>query len=88
MDNSFSTLLVPTPRLEMEYKYVVINNFPAHHIVKVIDLSGPQCSLIELSSLLERGWRPVRESRFGGGGDTAAMSILVLLEREKPNDNQ
>ena len=88
MDNSFSTLLVPTPRLETEFKYVVVGNIPAHNVVRVTDLSSPGGPTTAFHLLFEQGWRPVRETRFGGGGDSASMSVLVLLEREKPNDNK
>jgi hypothetical protein len=36
----------------------------------------------DLPDLLRRGWHPVRESPFGGTGDSPAAFALVLLEKE------
>jgi hypothetical protein len=36
----------------------------------------------DLPELLERGWRPVRETPMGGTGDTPMAYSLVLLEKD------
>lgn len=86
MNNSFSTLELPTPP-EVEYKYVVVSHVPCQQHVGVIDISEAGFPTTGFNLLLKSGWRPVREIRFGGGGESASMSVLVLLEREKPNGN-
>ncbi|HJT79370.1 MAG TPA: hypothetical protein VJ739_19395 [Gemmataceae bacterium] len=43
----------------------------------------------ELQELLGKGWRPVRETGMGGGSGVGGAVIafaLILLEREKPDD--
>lgn len=88
MDNSFSTLelLTLTPP-EMEYKYVVVSHVPCQQHVGIIDISEAGFPATGFNLLLSRGWCPVREIRFGGGGESSSMSVLVLLEREKHNGN-
>jgi len=84
MDNSFSTIQVgsPTPP-EMEFKYLVVGYIPGQQAIRVADISEDGFPTTGFNMLLKQGWRPVRELQFGGGGDSVAMSLLVLMEREK-----
>ncbi len=38
----------------------------------------------DLPTLLQAGWRPVRESPLGGVGDGRSAFGLVLLEKDEP----
>ncbi|ADV63363.1 hypothetical protein Isop_2797 [Isosphaera pallida ATCC 43644] len=62
------------------YKYLIIqsNGF-------CIDLYDREP--VEFRDLLARGWRPVRETPFGGPGPAApgAPAILVVLRRGHPH---
>jgi hypothetical protein len=80
-----------------QFRYVIVSSLGAN-----IDLSQGAAKVAsgffqkmwyhdeqfqDLQSLLEEGWRPVRETAMGGGGAAGGAVIafaLVLLEREEP----
>ena len=59
--------------MRTETLYVILDHLGKSRVVKD-QMTEP----VSLNALLADGWRPVRETTFGGSG----AEILILLERE------
>jgi hypothetical protein len=77
---SVSTIVIPEPP-QMEYKYILVSYILSQQSVRISDLSEPGNPTTSFSIILKQGWKPLRESRLSGGGDTTGMAVLILLER-------
>ena len=74
---SFDTLTLSS---KLEYKYILVAFTSGSNHLKIIDLGTEENT--KLNFLLEQGWEPVRERQFSSAGDSAGVSILILLGRE------
>jgi len=67
----------------MEYKYVAVMYNSGQRTVVIHDLNQAGNPTTSFGLLMDAGWKPVRESQLGGGGESAGMAVLILMERPK-----
>ena len=80
------------------YRYVILSSYGASWDISR-DIEKPLGGLMQLpwfgdlkyqdlQGLLDKGWRPVRETGMGGASATGGAAVafsLILLERDRPD---
>ena len=79
------------------YRYVILSSYGASWDISR-EITKPQGGFMEmpwfgdqqyqdLQELLDKGWRPVRETGMGGASATGGAAVafsLILLEKDRP----